>query len=163
MSSHSLKSIEKLDLKNKNLNLAIVKSSYHSNITNELEKGAVEVLKLQGINTVSIIEVPGAYELIYGCIHALKHIPNLDGIITLGCVIKGDTEHDIFINHAVAQGIANLEIQHKLPIGFGLLTTNTEQQALDRSFGHVGNKGEEVAMAVLQSILLEIGILSLNK
>lgn len=156
MSSHNLKNLEVIELTSNEFTIAIVKSSYHDKITDKLTEGAIEVLKAHKISKILLIEVPGAYEIIYGCIHAINQIPNLAGIITLGCVIKGDTEHDIYINHAVAQGLSQLEIKYNIPIGFGLLTTNTEQQALDRSFGSVGNKGEEVAMAVLHSLNLKI-------
>jgi 6,7-dimethyl-8-ribityllumazine synthase len=96
--------------------------------------------------------VPGGYELLYGSLKCIRDVENLDGIITLGCVIKGDTEHDVYINQAVAEGLADIQLKFQIPIGFGLLTVNTEQQALDRSGGNLGNKGEEVAMAVLQCI-----------
>jgi 6,7-dimethyl-8-ribityllumazine synthase len=75
-----------------------------------------------------------------------------DAVITLGCVIKGDTDHDKYINHAVSQGITMLSIQYKKPFIFGLLTPNTMKQALERSGGKHGNKGAEVAEACLKMI-----------
>jgi 6,7-dimethyl-8-ribityllumazine synthase len=117
-----------------------------------LLNGAKEVLKINGVGEMYQFLVPGGYELLYGSLKCIRDVENLDGIITLGCVIKGDTEHDVYINQAVAEGLADIQLKFQIPIGFGLLTVNTEQQALDRSGGNLGNKGEEVAMAVLQCI-----------
>ena len=72
-----------------------------------------------------------------------------DGVVILGCVIKGETTHDQHINTAISNGIAELTLQYDVPIGFGLLTCNTLQQALDRSGGSVGNKGVEAAEAAV--------------
>ncbi len=73
-----------------------------------------------------------------------------DAILCLGCVIKGETDHDIYINNAVAQGLTQLSLSRKRPFLFGLLTPNTEQQALDRAGGKHGNKGVEVAVAAIK-------------
>ena len=132
--------------------IAIVCSTYHGNITDVLLNGAKEVLKINGVGEVYQFLVPGGYELLYGSIKCIRDLENLDGIITLGCVIKGDTEHDVYINQAVAEGLADIQMNSQIPIGFGLLTVNNLQQALDRSGGKLGNKGEEVAMAVLQCL-----------
>jgi 6,7-dimethyl-8-ribityllumazine synthase len=117
-----------------------------------LLNGAKEVLKINGVGEVFQFVVPGGYELLYGSLKCIRNVENLDGIITLGCVIKGDTEHDVYINQAVSEGLADIQLKYQIPIGFGLLTVNTEQQALDRSGGKLGNKGEEVSMAVLQCL-----------
>lgn len=132
--------------------IAIVCSSYHGNITDVLLNGAKDVLKINGVGEVYQFVVPGGYELLYGSLKCIRDVEKLDGIITLGCVIKGDTEHDVYINQAVAEGLADIQMNYQIPIGFGLLTVNTTQQALDRSGGKLGNKGEEVAMAVLQCL-----------
>ena len=137
-------------------NIAIVQSIYHSDITNALRLGAHKVLKEHGVENIHYIEMPGAYELVYGCNKSISLIENLHGIIALGCVIKGDTDHDVYINQAVANGLIQLENKYRLPIGFGLLTTNTAQQALDRAGGIHGNKGEETAMAVLHAISFKV-------
>jgi 6,7-dimethyl-8-ribityllumazine synthase len=132
--------------------IAIVCSSYHGEITEVLKNGALEVLKINQVGEIFTLMVPGGYELLYGSLKCIQDVEQLDGIITLGCVIKGDTEHDVYINQAVAEGLADIQLKFQIPIGFGLLTVNTEQQALDRSGGKLGNKGEEVAMAVLQCL-----------
>ena len=130
--------------------VGIVVSTYHHKITDKLKSGAIATLLQQGINAknIHILEVPGAFELVGGAEKLNRLIP-LDGIITLGCVIKGDTEHDTYINHAVAQGLILLTIQEKKPFSFGLLTTNNEKQAKERAGGKLGNKGDEAAFALL--------------
>lgn len=141
--------------------IAIVCSSYHGGITDVLKKAAIDVLSINNVGSIYTLVVPGGYELLYGSLKCIQNIENLDGIITLGCVIKGDTEHDVYINQAVAEGLADIQLKFNIPIGFGLLTVNTEQQALDRSGGKLGNKGEEVAMAVLQCIAESVEIVSI--
>ncbi len=132
--------------------IVIVQSVYHSDITNELFNGALTVLKNNKVGEIHHMEMPGAYELVYGASKSYELIENLNGIITIGCVIKGDTDHDQYINQAVASGLISLEQQFKVPIGFGLLTTNNHQQAIDRSGGKHGNKGKETALAVLKCL-----------
>jgi 6,7-dimethyl-8-ribityllumazine synthase len=134
------------------LKIAIVQSSYHTDITDKLKNAAIESLKKHGVLDIQELLVPGAFELIYGTQKLLHSQSGIDGIVTLGCVIKGDTDHDIYINQAVASGLVALQHQYHIPIGFGLLTTNNLEQAQDRSGGKHGNKGEEVALAVLQVI-----------
>jgi 6,7-dimethyl-8-ribityllumazine synthase len=136
--------------------IAIVQSSYHSDITEELKNGALHVLHQHKIKEIFHIEMPGAYELVFGCNKAFELIDKLDGVIALGCVIKGDTDHDVYINHAVAHGLIDLENKFRVPIGFGLLTTNNHQQALDRAGGIHGNKGAETALAVLHSLSFKV-------
>lgn len=147
LSNHSF-----LDFDFSKSKIAIVQSTYHSEITDELRNGALKILKEHKVSNILHIEMPGAYELVYGCNKSISLIENLSGIIALGCVIKGDTDHDVYINHAVATGLIQLENEYRIPIGFGLLTTNNLQQALDRAGGIHGNKGEETAMAVLHAI-----------
>jgi 6,7-dimethyl-8-ribityllumazine synthase len=77
---------------------------------------------------------------------------NLDGVIALGCIIKGETDHDVFISNAVANGLVNVSIKHDKPIIFGVLTTNNLNQALERCGGKHGNKGLESAQSLLQVI-----------
>lgn len=129
----------------------IIVSEYHSHITFALRDGAVNLFKKHGVLEENIIVdyVPGAFELpVAASALAINNFNN--GIICIGCVIKGDTDHDIYINQAVANELCRLSADNVLPIQFGLLTTNTEQQALDRAGGKLGNKGEECALAALK-------------
>ena len=106
-----------------------------------------------GIDPESIVEwdVPGTYELIYAA-NKLA-FDGCDAIICLGCVIQGETRHFDFICDAVANGIANVSIKHNKPVAFGVLTTDNQQQALERSGGKHGHKGEEAAATVLRLLL----------
>jgi 6,7-dimethyl-8-ribityllumazine synthase len=136
--------------------IGLVVSTYHHKITDKLKAGAVDALLNYGIEgkNIHILEVPGAFELVGGAAK-LNRLKKLDGIIALGCVIKGDTDHDSYINHAVAQGLMQLTIQENKPFAFGLLTTNNEKQAKERIGGKYGNKGEEAALAMIGLLIAQ--------
>lgn len=129
----------------------IVVSEYYHDITSALYQGCVETLIKHGAKQDHIITypVPGTFELTAGTQIALK-TEKFDAVICLGVVIKGETQHDEYINHAVAQGITQLEIQYSTPCIFGVLTPNTMQQAIDRSGGKHGNKGIEAAVTAIK-------------
>jgi 6,7-dimethyl-8-ribityllumazine synthase len=129
---------------------AIIVSQYYENITNDLKDGAVKTLLEEDVeaDNISIFWTPGSWELPAATLRVLKS-EQFDAIVILGCVIKGETTHDAHINTAISNGIADLTLQYDKPIGFGLLTCNTLQQALDRSGGSVGNKGVEAAQAAI--------------
>jgi 6,7-dimethyl-8-ribityllumazine synthase len=137
-----------------NYKIAIVVSEYYlEEINAKLLNACMNILVNNNIKATNIyIEyVPGAFELT-ACAQIMFEKYHPDAVITLGCVIKGDTDHDKYINHAVSQGITMLSIQYKKPFIFGLLTPNTMKQALERSGGKHGNKGAEVAEACLKMI-----------
>ncbi len=129
---------------------AIVVSNYYENITHKLLEGAVKTLVSSDVaeSNITTLWTPGSWELPAATLRVLKS-GKFDGIVILGCVIKGETTHDQHINSAISNGIAELTLQYDVPIGFGLLTCNTLQQALDRSGGSVGNKGVEAAEAAV--------------
>ena len=99
-----------------------------------------------------IIRVPGAFEIPLGCLRLIKK-QKLDAIVTIGCIIKGETEHDRYLAMAVSQGLMRLSLDHALPISFGIITTNDLAQARTRSQGKT-NKGIEAANAALDMALL---------
>ena len=136
--------------------IVIVRSLWNHEITQRLLDSCQAELLAQGINEtqIGLIEVPGSYELVYGAIRALEH-NQADIAICLGCIIKGETQHDEFIANATAQGLQQLMLNTKKPCVFGVLTTNTEQQAIDRSNGSHGDKGKEVAITALQLLSLD--------
>ncbi|MAM05488.1 MAG: 6,7-dimethyl-8-ribityllumazine synthase [Flavobacteriales bacterium] len=138
----------------KGLKIGIVKSRWNKTITNNLFEGAYNTLIDCGINKKDIIkyEVPGSFELIFGAMSIYKQ--NVDAIICLGSVIKGDTKHFDFICNAVANGIKDLNIKLEIPVIFGVLTDNNLQQAIDRSGGKNGNKGVEAAVTALEMAIL---------
>jgi len=132
-------------------NFGIVLSAYHNEITNALKNACIETLLKHDAqeSNIHLLEVPGAYELVYGA-KLIAETQKLSAVITLGCVIKGETEHDRYINQAVAQSLMNLNLVLKIPFIFGLLTPNTLQQAKDRAGGKHGNKGTEAAITAIQ-------------
>ncbi len=136
--------------------IALVVSSYHQEITFKLRDAAIHYLMHKGVHAkhISLDYVPGGYELPLGAQWLYKK-SKADAVICLGCVIKGDTEHDVYINHAVAQSLQQLSLKHNRPFVFGLLTVNNMQQAKDRSGGKKGNKGEECAEAALMMLSLK--------
>lgn len=139
--------------------VAIVVSSYNHHITDALAKAAVSTLKQAGIKDQDIFlaTVPGAWELSLAA-KRLADTISFSGIICLGAVIKGDTTHDQHINRAVSMNLSELAMDFDLPIGFGLLTCNTVEQALQRAGGSVGNKGEEAAGAVVDMIRFNLAV-----
>ncbi|MGI6073488.1 MAG: 6,7-dimethyl-8-ribityllumazine synthase [Fermentimonas sp.] len=135
--------------------VAIVVSEWNSQITNSLLNGAFQTLVKFGVREEDIIVeyVPGSFELTYGAKLLLKKT-DVDAAIILGCVIQGETPHFTFVCESVTQGITELNLKYKKPVIFGLLTTNTLQQAIDRSGGKHGNKGDEAAITALKMIEL---------
>lgn len=139
----------------KKYNIGIVVSEWNPEVTDSLCHGATELLINQGIPKKNIIikKVPGSYELPLGA-QLLIEEKEVDAVICLGCVIQGETRHFEFICHAVSQNILRLNLDYKTPVIFGVLTTDTMEQALARSGGKHGNKGIEAAVAALKMIQL---------
>lgn len=135
------------------IKIGIVVSEWNTEITSALLDGAKEALLKYGVweNHIKLKIVPGAFELTYGAQQFAKQ-NDFDGVICLGCVIKGDTKHDDYINHAVAQGLTNVSLKYDKPVIFGLVTTNDFQQAKERSGGKHGNKGTEGAVTLLKML-----------
>jgi 6,7-dimethyl-8-ribityllumazine synthase len=123
---------------------------WNGEITSKLKSGALDTLAVAGIPTenITVWDVPGSYELIY----AANKLANegMDAIICIGVVIQGETPHFNFICDAVANGISKITIEKNIPIGFGVLTTSNQQQALERAGGTHGHKGEEAAWTILK-------------
>ncbi|HEY0054538.1 MAG TPA: 6,7-dimethyl-8-ribityllumazine synthase [Pedobacter sp.] len=128
----------------------VVTAQWNAEITGALYNGAVSLLEKQGVNPENIIAVtvPGSYELISGA-DILLGKKDVDAVICLGCVIQGETPHFDFICDAVANGLAQVTIKYNKPVIFGVLTTNTLEQAQARAGGKHGNKGEEAAATAL--------------
>lgn len=134
---------------------AIVVSEWNDEVTGALCEGAIETLKQHGATNDNIyrVDVPGSYELSLGA-QKLAQRPEIDAVICIGCVIKGDTKHFDFICEAVAQGLTNVALKYDKPVIFGVLTPNTQQQALDRAGGKHGNKGDEAAITAIKMLAL---------
>ena len=133
----------------------IVVAEWNSDITNALYQGAYESLIEHGalIQNIFTWSVPGSFELTSGADILLKN-RKLDAVICLGCVIQGETRHFDFICNAVANGISNVAIKYSKPVIFGVLTTDNQQQAVDRSGGKHGNKGDEAAVTAIKMAYL---------
>ena len=144
------------DLNGSSLKISIVVSQWNSQITDSLYKASFSKLKKLGVKTENInrINVSGSFELIFGCKAAIKGNPN--SIIAIGSLIKGETKHFDFISNAVTNGIKDLNILFDIPIIFSVLTDNNIDQAINRSGGKHGNKGEEAAIAAVEMALLNI-------
>jgi 6,7-dimethyl-8-ribityllumazine synthase len=133
--------------------IAILVARWHSEITETLYQGAVEVLQAYGVQAQNIerYNVPGSYELpmAAGFLAATRRF---DAILAFGVVVKGATRHDEYINHAVSSRLLDVSLQHHLPVLLGVLTVETLQQAIERAQGPVGYKGQECAVAALEMI-----------
>ena len=128
----------------------IVVSEWNDTVTEALYEGAYNTLIENGVLPNNIIrwDVPGSYELIYGCKKMQEQMVN--AVIAIGSVIQGETKHFDFVCEAVSQGIKDLNVTRETPVIFCVLTDNNMQQAIDRSGGKHGNKGTEAAIAAIK-------------
>ena len=138
------------------MRFGIVVSDWNQEITWALLKGAVNTLKKHGAAEKNIVikHVPGSFELTLGA-QFLAEYDDLDAVICIGCVIQGETPHFTYICQGVTQGITQLNMEYNIPFIFGVLTTNTQQQAIDRSGGIHGNKGDEAAVTAIKMAALQ--------
>ena len=132
------------------LRIAVVTSRFNEEITTKLEEGAFDLLEEVGAEILSV-RVPGAIEIPLA-VQALLDSKKVDGVVALGAVIRGETSHYDYVCHSVERGCSELMLQYKKPVGFGILTTENEEQALARAGGAHGNKGYEVAEVVVEMI-----------
>lgn len=132
------------------MRFGIVVSAWNNQVTEALYEGARDTLLAAGVANHDIvrIDVPGSFELPLAALRLAKG-QHTDGIICLGCIVKGETPHNEFIAQAVANGIMRLNLDLDLPVVFGVLTPNTQEQALARAGGNMGNKGSEAAATAL--------------
>lgn len=143
LDSNNLSNIDKIKF-------GIVVSNWNKNITDNLYDGAFNTLLKHGANENNIkkLEVPGSFELVYGCKKMQNE--NLDVIIAIGCVVKGETDHYDYICSSVSNGITQLNIINDTPIVFCVLTNHNIDQSISRSGGKHGNKGIESAVAAIK-------------
>ena len=134
------------------MRFGIVVSEWNKSITDKLLEGACSTLEKHGVKAenIRVRHVPGSFELTYGARKLSDDDESLNAIIVLGCVIRGDTPHFDYICSGVTQGITQLNLQAGIPFIFGLLTTETLQQAEDRAGGRYGNKGDEAAITAIK-------------
>lgn len=134
---------------------AIVVSKYHDFVTDGLQAGALAVLAAAGVesNDVAIVRVPGAFEIPIAAQHAAES-GRYDAIVCLGCLIRGETPHFDYIASAVSHGLTAAAGATGVPMAFGVLTTNTVEEALARAGDAPGNKGREAAAAAVDMVTL---------
>lgn len=136
----------------KGMRVGIVVSEWNENITAALLDGAKKTLMANGVEEkdITVMTVPGSFELVYGCTQMVK--TEVDGVIAIGCVIRGDTPHDRYICQGTTYGLSRLNATQEKPVIYGLITTLDMQQAEDRAGGKMGNKGDECAVTVIKMI-----------
>lgn len=136
----------------KNFRFGIVVSEWNHEVTEGMFQGAFDALKDCGALNDNIVRwnVPGSFELIYGCKRMQKSYDMLDVVIAIGSVIQGETKHFDYVCEGVSQGIKDLNILGDIPVIFCVLTDNNRQQSIDRSGGKHGNKGTEAAIAAIK-------------
>ena len=134
------------------MRFGIVVTEWNKHITDTMLKSALETLVEYGVqeNSITIRRVPGSFELIYGCSQLAQH-GYIDAIIALGCVIKGDTPHFDYICEGTTEGLVRLNATGKIPVINGILTVNTEEQAIDRAWRTM-DKGREFAITAIKMV-----------
>jgi 6,7-dimethyl-8-ribityllumazine synthase len=153
---------ENRDIANKNtingstIKIAIVVAEFNKDITHNMFLGAQETLKQYGVTeeNITVVNVPGAFEIPFVC-NRIALAKTCDAIIALGAVIRGDTDHHLYVAGEASRGIMDVMLKRNIPIGFGIITTNTLEQARERSEGK-HNKGSEAALVALQMARLQI-------
>jgi 6,7-dimethyl-8-ribityllumazine synthase len=129
------------------LRIGVVVSRFNQFITEQLERGALEMLERRGCTDITVAKVPGAWEL---AIAARTLSPHCDAIVALGAIVRGDTPHFEYVSKGATEGLNRVSLELGIPVAFGVLTTDTLQQAMDRAGGVSGNKGSEAAEAAIE-------------
>ena len=135
----------------------LVVSQWNEEITEGLAQGALATFSDCGVaaDHVTRWNVPGSFELVYGCQRMMAKHPEIDAVIAIGNVIQGETKHFDYVCQGVAQGIKDLNLMGITPVIFCVLTDNTRQQSIDRSGGKHGNKGVEAAITAIKMVHLK--------
>ena len=136
-------------------NFAILSARFNSFIVDSLESGAIDALKRHGVpeSNITVAKVPGAYEMPLA-IQQMAQSGKYDAIIGLGAVIRGSTPHFDFVAGEASKGMANVSLDHNIPVINGVLTTNTIEQAIERAGTKAGNKGAEAAISAIEMVNL---------
>jgi len=142
-------------VKGKGIKIAIVISRFNSRVTNILKEGAIDCLERHEVREqdIDVYWVPGSFELSM-LLSKVVNIKKYDGFLVLGALIRGDTPHFDLLASETTKGIAKISMQTDKPVGFGVVTSDTEEQALSRAGMKVGNKGWDAALSVLEMINL---------
>ena len=143
------------DLNARDMRIALVASRFNDFIVESLIKGALKSLRQHGANDtdIELIRVPGAYEMPLA-VNKLAQSRRFDGIVALGAVIRGGTPHFDYVAGECVKGLSAASLEHDVPVGFGILTVDTIEQAIERAGTKAGNKGEEATLAVIEMVNL---------
>jgi len=143
------------ELQYKEGNFAILSARFNSFIVDSLEAGAIDALKRHGVpeSNITVAKVPGAYEMPLA-IQQMAQSGKYDAIIGLGAVIRGSTPHFDFVAGEASKGMANVSLDHNIPVINGVLTTNSIEQAIERAGTKAGNKGAEAAITAIEMVNL---------
>ena len=149
---HNVK-ITEGDLIARDLRVAIVAARFNAFVVDRLVEGAIDALLRHGATekSLEVVRVPGAFEMPLA-VRKLAQTKRFDAIVAVGAIIKGDTAHFDFVAGECTSGVARAALEAGLPLGFGVLTCDTFEQAIDRSGGKAGNKGAEAALAALEMV-----------
>lgn len=139
------------DMAGTGLKMALIVSRFNDFVTSKLESGALDALQRHGVKDadISVFRTPGAFEIPFVA-DKLAKSKKYDAVICLGAVIRGGTPHNVYICSEVAKGIAHAALAGGIPVLFGVLTTDTLEQAVERAGAKAGNKGFEAAMAAIE-------------
>ena len=142
------------DLQGQGVKVAIVVSRFNSFITDRLLEGALDALRRHGVEEkgITVIRVPGSFEIPLGVRRAAGQ--KVDAVIALGALIRGGTPHFDYLSAEVTKGVAHVMLETGIPVAFGVLTTDTVEQAIERAGTKSGNKGAEAAQSALEMVSL---------
>ena len=144
---------EHIRLDGTGLRFGIAVSRFNALVTEPLLEGARAFLLQHGVEAIDVVRVPGSWELPL-VMRWMADAGRFDALVALGCVIRGGTPHFEYVSGEMAKGLGAAQNEHRIPIGFGVLTTDTLEQALERAGSKMGNKGWEAAAASLEMALL---------
>lgn len=139
------------DLHGDGLRLALIASRFHEEIVEGLIQGALQSLRSHGVpdDAITLIRVPGAFE-IPTAVMAVTRGNEVDAVIAIGCLVRGDTPHFDFLSAQVTNELSRVALTTGIPVAFGVITCNTIEQAVARSSPGSGNKGWEAALAAIE-------------
>jgi 6,7-dimethyl-8-ribityllumazine synthase len=142
------------DLQGQGVKVSIVVSRFNGFITDRLLEGALDALRRHGVEEkgITVIRVPGSFEIPLGVRRAAGQ--KVDAVIALGALIRGGTPHFDYLSAEVTKGVAQVMLETGIPVSFGVLTTDTVEQAIERAGAKAGNKGAEAAQSALEMVSL---------
>jgi len=142
------------DLQGQGVKVAIVVSRFNGFITDRLLEGALDALKRHGVDekAITVVKVPGSFEIPLGVRRAAG--TKVDAVVALGALIRGGTPHFDYLSAEVTKGVAQVMLDTGVPVAFGVLTTDTVEQAIERAGTKAGNKGAEAAQSALEMVSL---------